>query len=240
MPRKVRSPDRDTVRRAVQRQLIEPGSPRLQMLGILIVCGLVAFGVSVGLLRLGLTQMGLRYGFAAVASYAAFFLLIRLWIAYRRLPRHGNAGTGDIPDVGTPRGSSGPFSGGRSGGGGGGASWDPARGRASTVDAAFDLDGAWPIVVVAVCVAGGVIAVGYVVQAAPVLLAEVAVDAAVVSAAYGRLRQRNMRDWVGSVFQRTRLPALALIVWAVGIGIVFQWIAPNADSIGDVLPALIR
>ena len=100
------------------------------------------------------------------------------------------------------------FAGGQSGGGGGGANWMPepvekvtsVREASSAASKAgdgwgfsIDLDDGFIFIVIAILAAlGGVLCVGYVIYIAPMLLAEVALDAALVSAAYRRLRKEDV------------------------------------------------
>ncbi len=76
------------------------------------------------------------------------------------------------------------------------------------------------------------------IYAAPVLLAEVALDAAIVSTLYRRLSKQDMSHWALTVVRHTWLPALVLIVFAAIGGWALQKAAPDARSIGGVLRAL--
>jgi hypothetical protein len=224
----------------VRTRFIAQRNPRLQILLIVAASGGVAFLASMGLLRAGLTHMGVRYPIAALVGYAAFLALIRIWIAWQRrsldLPLDGL-------DVGPARGAGGGsdwFGGGRSGGGGGGGHWDgSSHGVESGIDAGFNVDEAWPLVLAAVFALGGVLALGYVVYAAPVLLAEVALDAALVTTLYRKLRREDTRSWVESAFRGTWLAALTVVAMLTCAGIAIQWFLPEAESIGDVFRPLV-
>jgi hypothetical protein len=80
--------------------------------------------------------------------------------------------------------------------------------------------------------------VGYVIYAAPLLLAEVALDAALVSTAYRKLRREEAGHWAGAVLRRTWLPAVVLVASLVAAGYALQRIVPEAQSIGGVVRAL--
>jgi hypothetical protein len=71
-----------------------------------------------------------------------------------------------------------------------------------------------------------------------VLLAEVALDAALVTTAYRRLRRTDARNWIGSVLRRTWAPALVLIVMLAIVGSLLHRVVPEARSIGGVVRAL--
>ncbi len=139
------------------------------------------------------------------------------------------------------------FAAGRGGGAGASTQWgaastasSPSSGGSakSGFDFDFDLDEMWWVVIAGVCVGGGAIAIGYVVYAAPLLLAEVALDAAIVSTLYRRLRKDDVSHWAVTVLRRTWMSALALIVLAAIGGYAMQQIAPDARSIGGVIREL--
>ncbi len=220
----------------IRARFIARGYPRLLVLFILLLSGLAAFAFSAGTLRLGFELMPLRYLAATLVGYATFLLLIRIWIAFHR--REWDPGI-DIPDV--PGGSSGSdgaaFGGGGSGGGGASAKWDVPD--VGAVDVGVDFDDAWPLVLAAAVLLGSVLAMFYVVYAAPVLLAEIALDAALVAGIYRKLRKQDARYWLGSALRHTWKPAAvaALCLWVTGTAL--QWAVPYARSIGDVVRALV-
>jgi hypothetical protein len=111
----------------------------------------------------------------------------------------------------------------------------PSVDAGETASMAFDLDELWWVVVVVVLLVGGLVAILYVVYMAPVLLAEVALDAALVSAMYRRLHRRDVGHWIGAVLRRTWLPALVLTLFMTLLGFALQRAVPEARSIGDVL-----
>lgn len=151
------------------------------------------------------------------------------------------------------------FAGGRSGGGGGGANWisEPVERavsvRASSsssvagdalagVGGSLDLDDGAVVVFIVIAVLaalGGILCIGYVIYIAPMLLAEVALDAALVSAVYRRLRKEDVGHWTGAVFRRTWMPAAILVVFMSIAGYAAQRLAPEAHSIGGVIRALV-
>jgi hypothetical protein len=102
----------------------------------------------------------------------------------------------------------------------------------------LDLDDfAWLLVAVA-CALGGLFAIAYVVYIAPVLLAEVALDAALVSALYRRLRRDEAGNWLTTVLARTWAPAFVILVLASATGFALEKAAPDARSIGGVIRSL--
>ena len=64
------------------------------------------------------------------------------------------------------------------------------------------------------CVLGAAVAIGYVIYAAPLLLAEVALDAAVVSTSIAGSDKDDVSHWAVTVLKRTWMSALALVIFA--------------------------
>lgn len=244
-------------------RLLSESFPRVTISVIVALAGGVAFLFSALTLSAGLHSMALRYGLAALVGYLAFAALIRAWIAWQRGRLEPDL---DLPlEIPLPSarsgGSAGPslFTGGRSGGGGASLSWSgdqpaavampviapPRPAGGSAIEAAgsgaskvFDADDLWPVILAAVLALGAVVAVGFVVVSAPTLLAEVALDAGLMSTVYRRLRQQDAGHWAGAVFRRTWLPALAVILLTAGAGYALQLAAPEARSIGGVIRSI--
>jgi hypothetical protein len=217
--------------------------PRLTVLVLIGLSGAAAWGVSTALFRLGTDQMAYRYAAATITGYVVFLMLIKIWIELRRPRDSWDPGLDVVPDL--PIGDGGDanvsFSGGSSGGGGASGSWgSPAESGGIDLPAEVpDVDEAWPIVaalIIAVVVLfGAAAALFYVVYYAPVLLAEVALDAALVTGIYRRLRKQDARHWLGSAIRHTWKAAVVMLVCLVLLGIAIQWAEPSARTIGDVL-----
>jgi hypothetical protein len=224
----------------MRKRFIEKSYPRLVVFLILAASGIVAFAVSVLTLAFGLDEMGLRYFVATAAGYLAFLLLIRVWIALHRMGKNVDLGWDidpGIPDLGETSSTDAAFGGGRSGGGGASGDWDSPSLDVGTIDVDVDLDAALPVILAVACLLGSVLAMFYVVSVAPVLLAEVALDAALVMGIYRKLRKEDARHWLGSALRHTWLPATiaAVCLWLTGMAL--QWAIPDARSIGDVVRA---
>jgi hypothetical protein len=215
---------------------------RATMLLVLSLAGAAGFLTSYITLNAGLTAMWLRYALAGVAAYLVFLLLMRLWAS-----RHRRLRDRDIPDLdvgpsGLGRSSGSDFEvggGGRSGGAGASGSWGP-KGDSTVLDAlpdALDLSDGWIVAIPLILALGGFVAVAYVVYAAPIMLAEIAVDAAMVSAAYGHLRKGDMPRAAG-LLRWTWLPASMLVATLALAGWGLQMLAPGAKSIGGVIAAM--
>ena len=228
-------------------------TPRGQLLIMMIVAGGAGFLASVLLLwspAETFELMAPRYAAAALCGYLTFILLIRLWIALHR-PGQDDIGLDalDVVDMIGPRpwasavNDSAPlFNGGRSGGAGGSRQWmgtGTSDGKSSGgwgFD--FDLEDAVWLLVAAAAAVAGLAAIGYVIYMAPVLLAEVALDAAVISVLYRRLRRDEQSYWLTTVLRHTWAPAAVLVVFAFVVGFALQQAAPEARSIGSVIQSI--
>ncbi len=230
---------------------IAPGFPRLQLSLLLAIAGLAGFLTAVSLLRAGVEAMWVRYPLAVLGAYVGLLALLRLWIAWHR----GWTPDADLPSGGHDHsaevGREAAFGGGRSGGGGGGATWGeggptqavaaaPRRSGGTIGDLSLDADDGWWLIVAGVLVLGGALAVLYVVYIAPILLAEVALDAALVTAVYRRLRPHDAQHWAVGVVRQTWIPATVLALCLSGAGFALQQVAPGARSIGGVVAHLRR
>lgn len=231
--------------------------PRTVMLGLVSVASSVGFLLTAGMLHVGITAPGVRYPLAAFGGYVAFFILIRMWLAWRR----GEDGWDIQPDGTAPYDlSSGgvdptPTFGGGGGFGGGGSSASfgapgdtsalvghAAEVKASVAETALGAVGEADegIVVLVPLVIAGALIVGLgasvsVLYEAPALFAEVLLDGAIATAVYGRLRLRSTEHWSSGVMRRTWKPMLAITVALLGLGIAIPFLVPGADSIGDLL-----
>lgn len=150
------------------------------------------------------------------------------------------------------RAADGLFGGGRSGGAGASASFDapgvappvnPAplmlsshadKGGSKGLSLDLDLDDGVKVlpVLAIIAIVAGLVACASVIWTAPQMMAELLVDGAVAGAAYQRLHA-STRDWTFDVARRTWLPATAIIVTFVLLGIAGHYFKPGADSIGD-------
>jgi hypothetical protein len=101
----------------------------------------------------------------------------------------------------------------------------------------FDLDlGDGALVLIAAAV-GAALALGaaiYVVYIAPVLFAELLLDAALAAGLYRRVRGIHGDHWVRSAVRRTIGPAIVAAVLLAVSGALMQSVYPGASSIGRV------
>ena len=101
-------------------------------------------------------------------------------------------------------------------------------------DLGFDADeGCALLLIPIIAIVGLVIAMCYVVYAAPVLLAEILVDGLLLAGLYKRLKGVEPRHWLRSCVRRTLLPAMLTTALFIAAGYLMQRAIPEARSIGD-------
>jgi hypothetical protein len=220
---------RSTLVAAIRRRLDRQTFPRVIVLAMLVTAGAASFLCSAIALRTGIDSMAVRYPLATASGYIVFLLLIRFWIAVRRGWYPDDIGAGDaIGDLIHVSGRA------------------VGRARHALADTVsdglewpFDLDDAWWLALAALAAAAGLVAVASVVYSAPVLLAEVALDAALVGTVYGRLRTEERRYWATTAVRQTWVSAVTLIAFMAVLGVALQRLAPGGVSIGDVIHRLL-
>ena len=91
-----------------------------------------------------------------------------------------------------------------------------------------------PLVVV-VLAAGIVLSSLFVVWSAPILFAEILVDALLAAGLYRRLRVLEPRHWMLAALRRTIVPFVLTTLTVAAAGWGMQAYAPEARSLGEVL-----
>jgi len=196
---------------------------RVELLFVLCVAGGIAFLTSAYTLWAGLTSMAVRYALAVLSGYGGFLLMLRAWLEYRQgIWDERLAGTESMSDF-TP----GPLD------------FFPDVGGDSP-RFFLDLDDLWWLVLLICAMLGALITIGYVIYDAPQLLAEVALDAGLVSAIYHRIRHEPQQHWSRAALRRTWIPATFLIFFMSIAGYAMEHLVPHARSVGDVLRAALR
>lgn len=231
----------------LRRYLLRHGAARFQMTVIAAATGLTGFIASVLLLSFGVESMPIRYAVAVIVAYAVFLFLVRLWISRQRSRLELDAldviDPGFAPDIiGAGRDAPQVGGGGEFGGGGAGGSWDSpdidTGGGSWVVDAAAssaDAEEGVVVVLPLVLLVGGLLAACSALYAAPLLIAEVLIDVALVSGLYRRLHKMEPKSWLKVAVRRTWLPVLVVLLCVVVGGYLLQSAFPQADSIGDVV-----
>ena len=202
--------------------------PRLTLSLLLLLTALTGFLISYAMLELGMQHMWVRYPIATLGSYCLLLALIRGWVAIERSrfdPEYAAIADGDETDrTYSVRASIHQHS------------WFdwldiPDFGIA-------DLDeGCLPAILFAV-VAGLLVTILVTVSMAPGLIAEVFLDAFIVSALYRRLSMAQKGHWLGAALKKTWAPALVTaVILAIG-GWALERMAPGAPSIGKAIQQL--
>jgi len=226
---------------SMRARLLLNGFPRIQMFILVSLTGLAGFGASAAMLGAGVDAMALRYAMAMGAAYVVFLLLLWLWL---------RTSAADYVD-GLPGGESGGPAEGPDGFAGNGGSFD---GGGASANADFGSDGsgigavgekpleaiaqadegAIPLAVVLLA-SGIVLSSLFVVWSAPILFAEILVDALLAAGLYRRLRIMHPRHWMRAALKRTLLPFFLTTLAVTGAGWGMQAWAPDARSLGEVL-----
>jgi hypothetical protein len=102
------------------------------------------------------------------------------------------------------------------------------------LDIDLDSEGCLFILLAIAAIIAGLVAVFYVVYAAPALLAEILLDGVLLTGLYKRLKGIEQRHWLWSAVRRTLLPALLAALFFSLAGFAMQKAAPEARSVGEV------
>lgn len=238
--------------------------PRLQMTLMVMGTALAGMLASWTLMQLGVIHMGWRYGCSVPCAYVAFLGLLRIWLHFEGRRIQVDLGLEDAVDL-VDAGSDlevPSFRGGGGSGGGGGASgsWvqsspqapmllpqpvqaqpmaSSGSGGSGSGGGSFDfsLDGDEVVVVVLVvaALAAALLAAFWIIYQAPTILADVALNGALSTGLYKRLKKvEEGENWAYCAFKRTVLPfAVVGVLFAVA-GHYLQAYAPEARSVGGV------
>jgi len=75
----------------------------------------------------------------------------------------------------------------------------------------------------------------FVIWSAPMLFAEILVDALLAASLYRRLRRLGARHWMSSALKRTWIPFVLTTLVVAGAGWAMQAHVPEARSLGEVI-----
>ena len=193
---------------------------------ILMLVGAGGFAVSFALLHLGLKEMWLRYPIAVISGYAIFLALLRGWVGMEK--KRFNPSTPDVGSAFEERRSTYSYYGRRD------HSWFDWL-DIPTVD--FD-EGCLVVLLIGVLFALiGVLV--FVIASATSLVAEVFLDAFIVTVLYRRLRIAAREHWLGTAVRRTWFPALLTAALLSLAGWCLETATPGAHSIGPALRGLL-
>ena len=241
-------PNRLSMVRRVRQGLERHAWPRLQMFLIVALTGAVGFLASWSMLYAGLETMWMRYASAMCVAYAAFLVLLWLWI------RTSASDYADVPDItglefdaaGSHHcytGGGGSFDGGGASGnfdtGGDSMLGDLPKGLGDSLGAVGDAEElAIPLAVLLLLAGLAVVLLVScfsVIWSAPLLLAELMVDGALSVGLYRQLRSIDARHWLDTALKRTAKPFVATTVLVAAFGWGLGLYAPHAHTLGEVL-----
>ncbi|MDP3513570.1 MAG: hypothetical protein Q8S20_12545 [Sulfuritalea sp.] len=239
------------------------GFPRLQMFLLVMLTGAAGLAASFTLLHGGVESMPARYPLSVGCAYLVFLFLLWLWLRTKAedyvdgsfdipLP----SGSGDGSSVGIEHAPDFSAGGGNYGGGGASGSFQLDQslpspslpdvdipGGDSVGEAVGEViggadEGAVPLAVALLIAALAVallFASLYIVYLAPALFAELLVDGALSASLYRRMRGLQTRHWLESAVRRTLVPFAVTAISLGAIGYAFQWYAPQAHTLGEVV-----
>lgn len=210
------------------RRLIERlHSPRLQMALIAALTGASGLLASYVLRIAGMSAMALRYPLAVAIAYAAFLFFLWCWLRWG--DGQSDAEDFDVVDAATEMsyGGSSPASHAADVSDGGGVDLDVGDGEGAIIGV---------VIVAAIALITAVFAVFSIVSMAPVLFAELLVDAALAGGLYRHVRGIDReRHWLTTAIARTGWRFGAVAVVASVSGWLIARAVPGADSIGALL-----
>jgi hypothetical protein len=201
------------------------------------VTALAGFLGSVLLLKAGVGQMWLRYPLAVLIAWGVFLGLVRVWAELERSTMRIDEELGGTDlQQGEPAAVRESIWNGKPPEG----HVDQWQGWGRVLDFFgyfLDFEGCLALAAIVAAIAmavGAAVAIGGMILQAEALLAEVLLDAVLITALYQRLRKKELEWWTGGVLQQTIKPVLLIMGCLVVAGIAAHHYAPEARSIGAV------
>lgn len=218
---------RGRLRVALERYFEKRRSPRFMLALIILLTGLVGFGLSYFLLKAGVTSMAIRYPVALVLAYGVFLVAIRAWAAVERRRFDPNdpevqellaSAEEPIPRA-VPKDDS---------------KWYDWLDFTSGLDVG---EGCLPGILMA-AVIGLVALLVAAIGAAPVLIAEVFLDVVLTGLLYRHLRVAATEHWLGTAIRKTLPYALGAAALLAIAGLALDLLAPESDTVGRAIKEL--
>jgi hypothetical protein len=228
---KTTGPWRAKIRAALEAYFRNHSLPQLTLGLLLVLTGAAGFLASVLLLKFGVYHMSIRYPVAAGCAYAVFLALIRLWVEIERA--RFNPQPGEFEGDFSSRNPESKRQVSRQSSGDG--SWLDWVDFSNVCDLH---DGCLPVLIVGAIIA--LVALLFTALAsAPAFMAELFLDAFIVSVLYRRLRIAAREHWLGTAIRRTWLHVFVAMALLAFVGWGLDQLAPGSHSIGlDWLSAL--
>ncbi len=206
--------------------------PRLALSLVLIVTGGVGFLVSVLLLKLGMDQMWVRYPAALFVAYGGFLMMIRTWVEIERLRFDPQVEEIQVAlENSEPDSELHPL---------------PRKDRSwldwiDLPDVNFlELEEGCLVVLVIGALAGVIGVLSVIVMNAEALVAEVFLDAFLISTLYRRLRIAAKEHWLGTAIRKTWVSVLMTAIFLAILGWGLEAVAPGSRSVGPAVSRLFR
>jgi hypothetical protein len=196
---------------------------------LLLVTGAVSFLFSYLLLQIGVDHMWMRYPLAVLAGYAVLLGLVRIWVEVEKRRF-------DADDPAIKAAVSGQQGGHTSHYRRSSRWWDYVD--MPDLSGAAD-EGCLPVLLVGAVFVLAVAAV-IAVAAAPALIAEVFLDAFLVSVLYRRLRIAEEEHWLGTAIRKTWVLALVTAIVLASVGFILGEMAPGARSLLQAVEQLFH
>lgn len=229
--------DREREVRRRRRLLERLSSPRMSMALIAALTGAAGLLASYLLRLAGMSSMALRYPLAVGLAYLAFLFFLWCWLNTGRRHEEDDETVVETVDLVSD-----------------GAEWVPSRSNAANDSTAADLldrggdSGGSDVDVGDAGDLVGIVVIGFVLLAtalftlfsmvslAPVLFAELLVDAALAGGLYRYVRGIDReRHWLKTALAHTGWRFAAVAAVAAAIGFTISRLVPGASSIGDLL-----
>lgn len=222
---------RTKARNALEAYFRRRSFPRIALSLILGITGVAGFLISYILLKAGFVHMWMRYPVAVLASYAVLLALIRVWIeieSERFDETDADLENGDDYDSVHASSKLSSFD-----------AEDLPTGCLDVPGGCVEVgaEGCLPVILIGVVVSLGVVFFTTV-AGAPALVAEVFLDAFLVSVLYRRLKLAHQEHWLGTALRKTWKPVLLTAVLLLIGGWALEMIAPESHSLGEAIKQL--
>ncbi len=224
---------RTRARNALEAYFRRRSFPRITLSLILALTGVAGLLISFILLKAGWVHMWMRYPVAVLCSYAVLLALIRVWVEIER--ERFDEADADLEN---------------------GDDYDPVPDSSSSKLSSFDAqdlptgcldvpggclevgaEGCLPVILIGVVVSLGAVFF-MTVAGAPALVAEVFLDAFLVSVLYRRLKLAHQEHWLGTALRKTWKPVLLTALLLMIGGWALEMIAPESHSLGDAIEGI--
>jgi hypothetical protein len=225
---------RSRARSALEEYFRRRTHPRFILSLLVITSGIAGFFVSYLLLRFGMEKMWQRYPLAVIGGYIVFLVQLRLWVEIERdryvpeevsIPTEASKELLYQPDRKF-------ISDGRSW-----LDWLDPSGLFVIEEGC--LIGCFFVIVIGALIGAGSFLFSFI-MAGPELLAEVFLDAVVVSMFYRHLKNAARQHWLGTAVRRSWRLVIAMAAALALLGACLSVLAPNSHSFGKALREIMH